>query len=250
MHIYEAARHVANRFGFDVCRVGRERLGRLLTADLVELTPKNGIILDVGANTGRSARNFLKLFPKQEIWSFEPGSEAYAELNAAPDLAGVKKFNIALSDREGTATLNRFGGSEMNSLFQRSSRAELFVPDPASISPKGTEEVKMTRLDTFCESHHVKTVAMLKIDTQGHDLAVLRGAERLLASGQVQVILCEINFSPLYEGQPSMGDIYSFLSSLGFGLVGLYDTARDGAGCLKWCDGLFRRRQDAPKAVA
>ncbi len=249
MHIYEAARQAANRFGFDVCRVGRQRLGRLLTADLVELTPKSGLILDVGANTGRSARLFSGLFPKHEIWSFEPGSEAFSELKTAPDLAGVKKFNLALSDQEGKATLNRFGGSEMNSLFQRSSTAELFVPDPASILPKGTEEVEMTRLDTFCESHQVSAVALLKIDTQGHDLAVLRGAERLLASGKVEVILCEINFSPLYEAQPTLGDLYSFLSSMRFGLVGLYDTARDESGCLKWCDGLFRRLQNNPKAV-
>jgi FkbM family methyltransferase len=249
MHIYEAARQFANRFGFDVCRVGSQRLGRLLTPDLLELTPKNGLILDVGANTGRSARLFSKLFPQHEIWSFEPGSEAFAELQAAPDLAGVKKFNLALSDRPGKATLNKFGGSEMNSLFQRSSTAELFVPDPASISPKGTEEVEMVRLDSFCESHHVSAVAMLKIDTQGHDLVVLRGAERLLASGKVEVILCEINFSPLYQDQPSMGDLYSFLNSMGFGLVGLYDTARDESGCLKWCDGLFRRLQNCAKTT-
>jgi FkbM family methyltransferase len=249
MHIYEAARHVANRFGFDICRVGRERLGRLLTADLVELTPKEGIILDVGANTGRAARYFSGLFPKHEIWSFEPGSEAFAELKAAPDLTGVKKFNLGLSDRDGTGTLNKFSGSEMNSLFQRTSTAELFVPDPACISPKGTEEVEIIKLDTFCERHNVTAVALLKIDTQGHDLAVLRGAERLLTSGKVQVIQCEINFSPLYEGQPTMGEICSFLNSMGFGMVGLYDTARDRFGCLKWCDGLFRRRQNSSKAV-
>jgi hypothetical protein len=107
----------------------------------------------------------------------------------------------------------------------------------------------MVRLDSFCESHHVSAVAMLKIDTQGHDLVVLRGAEGLLASGKVEVILCEINFSPLYQDQPSMGDLYSFLNSMGFGLVGLYDTARDESGCLKWCDGLFRRLQNGAKTT-
>src|SRR5688572_29817207 len=135
MHVYEAVRQVANRFGFDICRVGRERLGRLLSADLVELAPKKGLILDVGANTGRSARYFSNLFPNHEIWSFEPGAQAFADLTAAPDLAKVKKFKLALGDRDGVATLNKFGGSEMNSLLARSADADRFIPDPASISP-------------------------------------------------------------------------------------------------------------------
>jgi FkbM family methyltransferase len=239
MNIAEILRTTANRFGIDICRIGRERLGRNLAMDLAALSPQQGLIFDVGANTGRAARFFASAFPASQIWSFEPGQEAFAALASAGDLAKVRKFKIALSDQDGEATLNLFSGSELNSLLPRGNRAELHI-DPASFAPTGTEAVETVRLDTFCAQNQVPELGILKIDTQGFEMHVLRGAERMLKEGRVHVIQLEINFSPLYSGQPQFSEIFDCLTKFDYGLIALYDAQRAVNGCLKWCDAVFR----------
>src|SRR5271156_4799140 len=108
MNFFESLRRTANRFGLDICRLGPARMGRVLEIDLHTLSPNDGLILDVGANTGRAARLFTRIFPGRIIWSFEPGTEAFQELSTAPDLQHVRKFNLALSDTNGRATLHVF----------------------------------------------------------------------------------------------------------------------------------------------
>ena len=243
MNIAEIIRTAANRFGIDICRIGRLRLGRNLAADLVALAPKDALIFDVGANTGRAARWFAQTFPNSPIWSFEPGREAFDALSAAPDLSRVKKFKLALSDQDGEATLNLFRGSELNSLLPRGQTAELHI-DPVSFASSGTEQVKTVRLDTFCEQNKIAEIGILKIDTQGFELHVLRGAERLLSAGKIHLIQMEINFSPLYQGQPQLSEIYDFISKFGFGLIAFYDVRRDDNGCVKWCDAVFRLNRE------
>jgi FkbM family methyltransferase len=245
MNLFELLRRTANRAGIDICRVGHQRLGRLLDVDLVQLSPPDGPIFDVGANTGRAARWFSRVFPGRQIWSFEPGKKAFDLLATAPDLQHVKKFNLALSDQDGAALLNVFQGSDLNSLLPRGASAERYL-DPESISQRGAEQVQTIRLDTFCRQQQVSRIALLKIDTQGFELHVLRGAEQLLNAGGVEVIQLEVNFSPLYQGQPTLSSLYDFISRFGFGLIGLYDVSRDRNGCLKWCDAVFKLNRENP----
>jgi len=239
MNIAELLRTTANRLGIDVCRIGPKRLGRNLALDLNALAPKNPLIFDVGANNGRAARWFTRAFPASPVWSFEPGTQAFEELAAAPDLAHVKKFKLALSDTDGEATLKCFNGSELNSLLPREKIADSFI-DPGSIVPAGTQPVKTIRLASFVAEHQVGEIGLLKLDTQGFELHVLRGGEPLLRAGKVRLIQLEINFSPLYQGQPPLSEIYDYLTKLGFGMVGFYDVNRDDHGCMKWCDAVFK----------
>jgi FkbM family methyltransferase len=241
MNIFESIRNTANQFGFDVCRVGRARLGRLLARDLIALSPGDGLIFDVGANTGRAARFFSKVFPSRTIWSFEPGGDAFSQLSVASDLRQVKKFNLALSDREETATLHVFYGSQLNSLLPHEANAERY---DIELVPEGTEPVQTTRLDTFCQQHQIPKIEILKIDTQGFELHVLRGAERLLNSGSIHLIFLEVNFVPLYQGQPAPSAIFDLLGKFGYGLIGLYDASREQNGCIKSCDFLFKLNRE------
>jgi hypothetical protein len=79
---------------------------------------------------------------------------------------------------------------------------------------------------------------LLKIDAQGYDLEVLRGAERVLLERQIKCILIEIVFINIYEGGPRFDQVFRFLLDHGFRLVSLYDTVyRDEA--IAWTDALF-----------
>ncbi len=215
----------------------------MLEVDLLELSQKDGLIFDIGANTGRAARWFSKAFPNRQIWSFEPGREAFDHLSAAPDLRHVRKFKLALSDKEETANLNLFHGSELNSLLPQTMAAERYN---AVFIPTGIEQVQTVRLDTFCERHQISKIEILKVDTQGFELHVLRGAERLLSSGSVNLIHLELNLVPVYQGQPTFSDVFDgCLSKFGFGVVGFYDVGRDENGCIKNFDALFKLNRKA-----
>jgi len=238
MNLFESLRRTANRVGWDFCRVGPSRMGRVLEVDLHVLSPHGGLIFDVGANTGRAARLFSKMFPGSPMWSFEPGTEAFQELSRAGDLSHVKKFNLALSDVDGNATLNIFQGSQLNSLLSHEPTGVRHDPE---LIPQGTSQIQTIRLDTFCAQQQVSKIEILKLDTQGYELHVLRGAERLLRSGAINLIYLEVHFIPLYQGQPAMPEIFSVMTQFGFGLIGYYDANRNPDGTIKYCDFLFER---------
>lgn len=233
-------RKIINSFGFDFCRIGKKRLGRNFDADLQAITLPDGDIFDVGANTGRAARHLAGLFPQSRIWSFEPCKESFDVLCASQDLTSIRKFHCAVGASDKKAVLNKFAGSELNSLLARTTQADQFI-DPSSISEAGNEEITVNRLDTITAENRISRISLLKVDTQGYELEVLKGSSGLLAAGNIDVIQLEVNFSPLYQHQPSFSDILDHLSPLNYGLVGLYDVSRNDNGCMKWCDALFKR---------
>ena len=86
----------------------------------------------------------------------------------------------------------------------------------------------------------VASAELIKLDVQGFELEVLRGAEGAL--GQVAHVLAETSFRPLYEREPSMPEIVKFLAERGFECVGALDMlAAPGSGLMVQADLLFSR---------
>ncbi len=246
MWLYESLRVALNRLGIDVCRVGPERLGRILSLDLDTLAGDPEVIFDIGANTGRAARFFLKHFPRANVYSFEPFRESFDELRSDPRLASIKAFNVALGSKNQEAILHSFKGSELNSFLALDSKASTYL-EPGGLEPRDQVSVPVTTLDDFCEQHSIARIGILKIDTQGYDLEVLCGGRRLLDSKRVGVIQVEANFVSLYREQARFGEILAYLSEAGYGLVGLYDIARNPTGDIKWADAVFCQNTALPQ---
>lgn len=244
MSFIQHIRQIANSHGYDFCKVGKERLGRMHELDLVALAKSDGDIMDVGANTGRAARLLTRLFPASRIWSFEPCKASYDELRQSQDLAHVKAFHCAIGATDGVAILNKFNGSELNSILPRTAQADSFI-DPTSIKEAGSEDVKMRRLDSVARENGIQRISFLKIDTQGFELEVLKGSSELLAAGCIDLIQVEVNFVPLYQHQPTFCDILEYLSGFGYGLIGLYDVSRSKKGSIRWCDAVFKLDTDS-----
>lgn len=101
--------------------------------------------------------------------------------------------------------------------------------------------ISITTLDAFAAEHKVGIIDLLKIDVQGYELEVLKGASLMLSSGRIRVIVLEVNFAPLYERQASFEEISTFLQSNGFHLSCLYDFAFSTRKELMWCEALFCR---------
>jgi FkbM family methyltransferase len=98
-----------------------------------------------------------------------------------------------MSDRTGSATLYEYGAphpghaAQANSLVARSQ----FV----AATGYGANEIEVdcTTVDDFCSQRGITSIDVLKIDTEGHELAVLNGAMQMLSSGAVRFVFLEYN---------------------------------------------------------
>src|SRR5947207_14657581 len=134
-------------------------------------------VIDVGANHGQFASMIRRAGYRGVIISVEPQMESYATLAAAARTDPLwTALNIALGERDEDATLNVFAASDLNSLLRPS--ANMVLATWAS-DVRETQQVQVRRLDSIFEAlvHEVEAPRVfLKLDTQGYDLHVLRGA--------------------------------------------------------------------------
>jgi FkbM family methyltransferase len=148
-------------------------------------------VLDVGANVGQWSASMLNIARHKgreedlDLHSFEPSSYTFARLSEALGSHRLNLQRAALSERSGSSLLHvmREGGPT-NSLH-----ALPIMPSNAT-----TEDVVTTTLEEYAADAGLNNIALVKIDTEGHDLAVLRGAGRLLAEQRIWVVQFEYNW--------------------------------------------------------
>ncbi|TLD69265.1 FkbM family methyltransferase [Phragmitibacter flavus] len=227
---------ILKRFNRTICYCSYPITGCHFRDDLRLVVGKDDpTCFDVGAHWGETIREYQSIFPECIIHSFEPARanlDVLAKLHRPPS---VHVHPFALGDENGTSEFTLYEESVLNSFLQIDEAGP-----KASHQSIGTEKVKVMRLDQFAEDEGVAHIDLLKLDTQGFELAVLRGADRLLCDGRVKAILLELNFDALYQGQCRATEVMDFLQSRGYQLVDFYQKARRGHP-LSWCNGLFVR---------
>jgi FkbM family methyltransferase len=147
------------------------------------------LILDVGANTGQFAAVVRAEAPRAVIHSFEPHPVAFAELAAHAKGLRITAEHMALGDHDGEIEIFDYAdetGSQHASVYRA-------VIEGVHRRPAAGVMVRCARLDTLARERGIARIGLLKIDTEGHELAVLRGARELLAAGAIDVIQFEFN---------------------------------------------------------
>jgi FkbM family methyltransferase len=197
------------------------------------------VVLDVGASEGMYAKQLRRLGFESRIVSFEPLSNAFATLEgaaASDPLWDCRR--MALGSSGGTAEINVAGNSTSSSLLGMENRALQSAPQAKYV---GTEQVQVARLDSIWpELATDDDRVYLKLDVQGFELEVLKGAESCLPS--VECVQAELSFVPLYEDAPTYLEVIEELRSHGYRLAGLeegHDDVRTGE--MLQSDGIFVR---------
>ena len=205
----------------------------------IERTKSIKRIFDVGANVGQTVQKMRIRFPRAEILAFEPNAESFHELqkNFRAD-SDVKCFNLALGARDGTAMLNQNEANVTNSLLENSNKIGQYA-SAALCRKKGVAEVAMARLDSFCAAQGIDSIDVLKIDAQGYEKMVLKGAGDLLDPSIIRNLFVEVLFVELYEGQTGAEEVMVTLKSCGYRLFGFVDVVTDSNAGWKWADALF-----------
>ncbi len=170
-------------------------------------------IVDVGAMIIQGdARPHVQLARqgRARVVGFEPIQAECDKLNAAAD-KGVTFLPYFIGDGS-TRTFHLARAAMCSSLYPTNTRlVSLFQQLPDLMQTVSTSDVETRRLDDIPE---ITSIDFLKIDVQGGELDALKGATRHLAGAVV--VQTEVEFLPLYEGQPLFADVDSFLRSRGF----------------------------------
>jgi FkbM family methyltransferase len=215
--------------------------GHLLDRDLrLVLGPRTGqVCLDVGANRGGFVDLLCRLLPAPEIHAFEPAPGPFGQLQQRHGVNPAIHLTAAgVGDAPGELTLQIFDNETLNSFLPLAPGARETFGGPR---PLREQTVPVVTLDDYAARHQLKEISLLKIDTQGYELHVLRGAAALLRADRIGAVLLELNFMALYQGQAAAPEIIRLLQDHGLPLVDFYEKCRQGSH-LGWCTALFTRR--------
>lgn len=181
------------------------------------------IVFDVGANVGKLTLLFSKLAGGGSVHAFEPTKAIFDELNAAVAAAtNVTANRLALSDRPGTVDLYCYDGPfrAFNSMADRP-----LADYGVDAGPVRHEAVEATTLDAYCAAAKVTRIDLLKIDVEGAELQVLRGAQGMLAAKRIRCIAFEFGQATFDMGN-SPGEIEQLFRDHDYRLSNLVKGAR------------------------
>jgi len=176
------------------------------------------LIVDGGASIGDTSIKLAKLFPFSKVHAFEPFPKFYHILEGiCKKNVNITAYNFALSDVEGTNSLNINKSEGTNSLFR--SCVSKDHPHHDLLAPVSKVDVFTKKLDYLFPT---ETIDILKLDLQGGEYNALIGAIDLLTSNRIKSIICEIIFEKSYHDQKNAFDIISLIESYNFKLFNLY----------------------------
>lgn len=204
-------RYLARRLRLPEIPVALERLARL------GFTP--GVVFDVGAYRGDFARLCRTLWPAARIAAFEPLPEKAAQLRSlAGALSPLDVFECALG-----------ASCAANVVLHMRETASSILEEHVAKSSASCR-CRMRTVDEVVQTMDYPTPDLLKIDVQGYELEVLKGAECSLS--RAQVILAEVNLIDIHEGVPLLAQTTQWLDARGwvaYDVCGLTRRPLDGA---------------------
>lgn len=199
------------------------------------------LVLDIGANFGQYGGSLRDIGYRGKIISFEPLGAAFKELQETTKKdPNWEIYNLAIGDKDGEEILNISGNLLSSSLLD-------MLPAHISAAPGseyiGNEAVAINKLDTLLprlvnrtDNHNI----LLKIDTQGYEARILRGAANSMK--YIDLISLEMSVVPLYQEEVLFHDMHGLLTASGFRLIsiepGFCDTE---SGRMLQLDGIYSR---------
>lgn len=205
---------------------------------LMGLKPKS--ILDIGAHYGQFSKSASLVFPSADIYAFEPLNSCYGKLCGLKNF--VKNFecyNTAIGDIDGETVMNRSSRDYSSSLLTMSKLHKKAFPETGVVV---SEKIKISKLDSWRAGKKIERPLLMKIDVQGYEDFVLRGAGETIE--ETDFIICEMSFKQLYEKQALFHELYETLIRSGFVYRGhLSELRNPDTTELLQVDGLFARER-------
>jgi FkbM family methyltransferase len=207
---------------------------------------KNPVIIDVGANEGQSIKRFNLIFDNCIVHSFEPITKCFNQM--VKDFPGKKfiKNNYALSDKN--TNKNFFINKNLQtSSFNRINKNYDHIHEKNKIN--NSIKVKTITLDAYINFNGIKKIDILKIDTQGHELNVLKGSKKSLKKNMINFIELEIILSDYYINKINLYEIDHIMNKNNYKLVDLQDLYYNNKNQIIQFDMLYINKKISPQRL-
>jgi FkbM family methyltransferase len=190
---------------------------------------KKLVMFEIGCCEGEDTIKYSRLLPNGTIYAFEPlpkNFERTKENLARFKIQNAQVFNLALSDKKGSAEFHVSSGTPSNkpktdwdygnkssSLLEPDKHME--ITDFIKFAEKIT--VQTETIEGFCNDHQVNQIDFIHMDVQGAELMVMKGAGAMM--GKIKAIWLEVANVSLYKNQPLAKEVEQFMKANGFTLV-------------------------------
>jgi FkbM family methyltransferase len=189
---------------------------RLTSKIISKVLTKNSSCVDVGSHKGEILDLFLKFAPLGRHYAFEPIPEFYNNLKKNYS-ERCSVYAVALSDKQGTTTFQFVKNAPAYSGIKQR-KYDIENPEIDEI------EVALDTLDAVLAD---KKIDFIKIDVEGAELSVLRGAQKIIEEQKPYILFeCGLGASDFYGTQS--GDVYDFFTAAGMKVSTLKGWIRNG----------------------
>ena len=197
-------------------------------------------VLDVGANTGQFATIINTILPESFIYSFEPLQQCFTSLQQnTKRIENIKCFRFALGHEQAEVMMHANEFSPSSSILEMADLHKNAFPYTKNST---NEPVEVRTLDSVLPQLELQKNVLAKIDVQGYELDVLRGASEALRL--IDTLIIETSYYELYASQPLFDDVYSFMAKNGFIFRGNFDQVKSAAnGEVLQGDAIFTRSE-------
>lgn len=228
---------VANKPFTAVFKKGFSVASTEISHNLKSHCPQLNTIIDVGANKGQFALAISTEYPVANVYSFEPLPDEYLALQKnCKDQKKCKTFNVALGSSNGQIEFYKTGYSLASSALKPTA---FHINNTDYSTEVSSIQVPVRRLDEMGTSIDYVTPVLLKLDVQGFEKEVIKGASTIL--DKIDFILIEVSFVQMYENEPLFIEMHNFLSTLGFSVVAPLSTFQNSSLQVLQLDFLYKK---------
>ena len=203
------------------------------------------IVFDVGSNIGEWAKIILNINKDIKLHCFEPSAFTFQKLIENNFSENVICNNFGLSSQKGEKELFVVqDGAGGNSLYKRYG---------VKRKVQKIEQVMLDTLESYCRERDIREIDFVKIDTEGHELEVLKGARSLLEKQRIKLIQFEYGGCNI-DAKVFFKDIFNFFKDFDYRIykifpdkVKLVKTYKQDLDNFRYANYIAARKNSEPK---
>ena len=219
---------------------GNQKLYSNIFPNLIEKFSPNVVIFDVGANDGWFARVVYRYAPREtEIVSFEPLTSMHIHLEKIAKLMPNYTFEkVALGEDNVELSITEYEEPGLSS-FKELSEQYRYDEKEYNTNAINKYKVDVISLDNYLQKHQKYQNIILKIDTQGFEMEVLKGARLAFEKGKINVVIIEVMTLEKYKKSKLYIELFDYLHFFGFKLFDIHAASYEKNGALSEFDCVF-----------